>query len=60
LNYKTLFYLCLFLIVFFSIAPQEVNSARTFNIYDLLANLAGVLVVKILFDQKRRVKYGNC
>ncbi len=116
---KVLFYLCLCLIVFFSIVPQDVNSllsgmrftksgffqhvfgyfvlsvlaclafkgnniwvilvgililggileiiqyvlpARTFNIYDLLANLAGVLVVvvKILFDQKRRSKYGNC
>jgi VanZ family protein len=35
---------------------------RTFNVYDLLANLAGMLVVvvKILFDQKRRSKYGNC
>jgi len=117
---KVLFYLCLSLIVFFSIIPQDVNSTllsgmrftksgfflhvfgyfvlsalacqvfrehniwfvlsgiiilggileiiqyalptRTFNIYDLLANLAGVLVVviKILFDQKRRSKYGNC
>jgi len=116
---KVLFYLCLSLIVFFSIIPQDVNSTllsgmrftksgfflhvfgyfvlsalacqvfrehniwfvlsgiiilggileiiqyalptRTFNIYDLLANLAGVLVVviKILFDQKRRSKYGK-
>lgn len=120
MNYKILFYLWLGLIVFFSVAPQDVNSSllsgvrftksgffqhvfgyfvlsalacqtfredniriilvgililgagleivqyvlpsRTFNIYDLLANLAGVLlvVVKILFDQKKRSKYGNC
>jgi len=120
LNYKTLFYLWLTLIIIFSIAPQDVNSSllsgvrftksgffqhvfgyfvlsalacqafrgnnigiilvgiiilgggleivqyalpsRAFNLYDLLANLAGVLVVvvKILFDQKRRSRYGNC
>ena len=117
MNRKVLFYLCLCLIVFFSIIPQDVNSsllsgirltksgfflhvfgyfvlsalacqvfrehniwfvlsgilimgavleiiqyalpARTFNVYDLLANLAGVLVVviKILFD--KRSKYRN-
>jgi VanZ family protein len=119
MNHKILFYLCLSLIVFLSIVPQDVNSSllsgvrftksgffqhvfgyfvlsalafkaftknkvwimlagililgvvleiiqyalptRTFNIYDLLANLAGVLVVaiKILFDQIRRSIYGN-
>jgi len=39
---------------------QYALPSRTFNIYDLLANLAGVLMVgvKILFDQKRRSKYG--
>jgi len=114
---KILFYLCLCLIVFFSIIPQDVNSSllsgmrltksgfflhafgyfilsalasqvfrehniwfvlsgililggileivqyalptRTFNIYDLLANLTGVLVVviKLLFD--KRSSYRN-
>jgi VanZ family protein len=41
---------------------QYALPTRTFNVYDLLANLAGVLVVgvKILFDQKRRSTYGNC
>ncbi len=113
MNHKILFYLCLTLIVYLSIIPQDVNfsllsgarftksgffqhvagyfilsalacqafrenniriilvgilimgagleivqytiPSRTFNIYDLLANLAGVLVVviKILFDQKK-------
>jgi hypothetical protein len=40
------------------VAPEL---GRTFNIYDLLANLMGVLVVvmKILFDQIRRSIYGN-
>ena len=39
---------------------QYALPTRSFNIYDLLANLIGVLVVviKILFDQKRR-SYGN-
>jgi len=41
---------------------QYALPSSTFNIYDLLANLTGVLVmvIKILFDQKRRSKYGNC
>lgn len=41
---------------------QYALPTRTFNIYDLLANLIGVLVVviKILFDQKRRATHGNC
>ena len=114
---KILFYLCLCLIVFFSIIPQDVNSSllsgmrftksgffqhvagyfvlsalawksfaknniwiilagifimsagleivqyvlpsRTFNIYDLLANLAGVLVVvlKILLSRAKTQRY---
>ena len=38
---------------------QNALPTRTFNVYDLLANLAGVLVVviKILFD--KRSKYRN-
>ena len=40
---------------------QYALPTRTFNVYDLLANMMGVFVVviKILFDQIRRSIYGN-